>query len=271
MLQRTAPRFFAGFLAMLASLLSVVASAGEDFSIEVDETAIVGLETGDVRILMSNSAPLAGWSYGMCHDNTVLTILEVNAGEAMALINDGDGPDFYGIALLEADGGYTVGVIGLGAGLGHLPVGVDQEIELAHYGADVVAPASSLVEPCILGDPTVLITVVEWQTGDDHVPETIGATIAIVNAFSRGDVNGDGVHTLADPLYELDALFEGNVELTCADAADINDDGQLAIDDPIALLNGLFLGGPPPAPPFPDCGADTTGDALDCEIPPNCP
>ena len=113
-------------LLVLVMLVPVAVTAQSDFLIEVEETSIVEMSSGDVRILMTNVEPLAGWSYGMCHDNSVLTILEVNPGEAMMTINDGDGPDFYAIDLLEADGGYTVGVVGFGAGLGHLDAGTSQ-------------------------------------------------------------------------------------------------------------------------------------------------
>ena len=59
-------------------------------------------------------------------------------------------------------------------------------------------------------------------------------------------------------------LFGGGERLSCADAGDTNDDGILDIADVIYLLAHLFAGGPPPQPPFPECGPDHTPDVLVC-------
>ncbi|MFN0059279.1 MAG: FG-GAP repeat domain-containing protein [Planctomycetota bacterium] len=44
----------------------------------------------------------------------------------------------------------------------------------------------------------------------------------------------------------------------------MNDSGVIDVADAVYLLTYLFASGLPPASPFPDCGEDTTGDALDC-------
>ena len=54
-------------------------------------------------------------------------------------------------------------------------------------------------------------------------------------------------------------------ELDCEDAADANDDEALDISDAIYVLGSLFVGGAPPPPPFPDCGADPTPEEDDEE------
>jgi len=41
--------------------------------------------------------------------------------------------------------------------------------------------------------------------------------------------------------------------------------------DPIYMLSYLFVGGAPPPPPFIECGADPTEDALDCDNFDYCP
>ena len=86
------------------------------------------------------------------------------------------------------------------------------------------------------------------------------------NFFLRGDVNLDGEVALVDPLRLFNMLFLRGPHLGCFDAADVNDSGSLDITDGIFSLSFLFLGGPPPAPPFPECGIDavTPFDELTC-------
>ena len=76
--------------------------------------------------------------------------------------------------------------------------------------------------------------------------------------FRRGDVDVDGMLTIADPVRLLDIFFVGNTtQFHCADAGDVDDDGLLSIGDPLLLLAYLFASGPPPAEPF-ECGIDPT-------------
>lgn len=87
--------------------------------------------------------------------------------------------------------------------------------------------------------------------------------------FQRGDCNGDGSRSIADPVTLLGALFgPGPVSPPCPDACDANDDGALNIADAVTALNALFAGGvlPPPVA----CGEDPTADALGCASPPGC-
>ncbi len=89
-------------------------------------------------------------------------------------------------------------------------------------------------------------------------------------AFRRGDANADGELSLADPVFTLGALFLGETEPTCADAADADDNGKVDVTDPVYLLNFLFTGGAPPALPFAECGQDPTVDNLRCDSFPSC-
>jgi len=51
----------------------------------------------------------------------------------------------------------------------------------------------------------------------------------------------------------------------CMDAADASDSGRVDIGSGVYLLSFLYMGGPPPAPPHPQCGEDPTTDGLSCE------
>ena len=81
--------------------------------------------------------------------------------------------------------------------------------------------------------------------------------------FVRGDANQNGSVNLADAIFGLAYLFQGQ-QATCLDAIDVNDNGAVNIADVIALLAYLFSGGPEPAVPFPTAGNDPTLDAIGC-------
>jgi hypothetical protein len=82
--------------------------------------------------------------------------------------------------------------------------------------------------------------------------------------FVRGDSDADGMVGLSDAVVTLSSLFQGGEAVPCDDALDANDDGRIDLTDALAVLLHLFQGGPSPREPFPACGIDLTGDALDC-------
>lgn len=100
----------------------------------------------------------------------------------------------------------------------------------------------------------------------------LSAHITYLNAderFKRGDVNGDGVLNIVDPIRTLQYLFADD-SIDCLDAADTDDDGTVNISDPIGLLGYLFLGTLPPTIPFNSCGLDAGVDELSCKSFPIC-
>lgn len=82
----------------------------------------------------------------------------------------------------------------------------------------------------------------------------------------RGDVNGDTLVDISDPIALLAYLFQSGAPLPCDDAADVNDDGALSIADPVSILASLFGGGVL----LGGCAEDSTADALSC-LTPSCP
>ena len=89
--------------------------------------------------------------------------------------------------------------------------------------------------------------------------------------FVRGDANGDGsVNGLQDGLFLLMFQFvPGSPAPPCDDAADADDSGNVnGLVDGLFVLNFQFIpGSPPPPDPGPSaCGADPTGDDLDCSV-----
>jgi len=83
------------------------------------------------------------------------------------------------------------------------------------------------------------------------------------SAFIRGDADGTLTIDITDTVHILNYQFLAGT-IQCLDAADADDTGSIDISDPIHLLNYMFSAGPPPPPPFPQAGVDTTADELGC-------
>jgi regulation of enolase protein 1 (concanavalin A-like superfamily) len=97
----------------------------------------------------------------------------------------------------------------------------------------------------------------------EELPDEVGLQIL------RGDCDDNGDVDISDGRCILDWRFSGSPAPGCLAATNINGDGQTNIADAIYLFSSLFLGGPPPVPPFPGCGALTEDDAaFGCETPP---
>ncbi|MBI4601448.1 MAG: alkaline phosphatase family protein [Planctomycetes bacterium] len=111
--------------------------------------------------------------------------------------------------------------------------------------------------------PTVLralgLEIPLWMEGAavDEVFEAAAARAL------RGDADSSGAIGLGDALALLRRLFAGE-GMPCAAAGDVNADGAVNLTDPIHLLGHLFRGGPPPAQPYPECGAGSMEDELEC-------
>ena len=98
-----------------------------------------------------------------------------------------------------------------------------------------------------------------FYTNQENSPEPTSVL------FRRGDVDGNGILIIGDPILLLNHLFLGATPIPCQKAADADDLGDLGLSDAVSVLNFLFLGGPPPAEPFTECGEDSTEDLLTCD------
>jgi hypothetical protein len=121
-----------------------------------------------------------------------------------------------------------------------------------------------------VGSPRTVCRVV---CGGLSVPlrKVDGSFTVTSQCFIRGLCNPQAGFDIADPIFLLVHLFNGGVVLTCRDACDANDDGELDQSDAVFAFWHLFLGGPAPPAPFPNCGADPSGDFLDCATFEECP
>ncbi len=233
-----------------------------------------------------------GWSYGICHDPSVLELAGVSMlnSDTMTL-NGGAGPDYVsvvsGSSLLpgRADG-FVVAVV----------VDFEQVVKIrspqnVRVWRDVEAtyeclapalacsgnPEAKLFTTVHVAQQTLGMPPTDCCMVRDGVAWAVAAeTEATVEigcgaVFLRGTASpGDAAIDIADPIFILQYLFAAGPEPGCMDAADPNDSGQVDIADAIYLLTFLFGRGAPPAPPYPACGSDQTNDALGCATPAGC-
>src|SRR2546427_5837553 len=84
------------------------------------------------------------------------------------------------------------------------------------------------------------------------------APLALLDAvdFIRGDINSDGVVSIADAHYLMNYLERYGPRPECWKAADADNDEQVTAFDATRILNFLFNGDTPLSPPFPHPGSD---------------
>ena len=228
---------------------------------------------GRVTCMASNRDPLQGWSFGVCHDPSVLTLAEATIeATTTASLNNGDGPSF--LSLQRHEGGATMAVIiDASDPTDTLPPASDHRLLRLAYapGPDAIPGEHYRIRYCdTLGEPTVetLYVVGGFEVKPDRRPGFVELPGELPTFLLRGDVNGQDGVSMADAIYEFNWLFMGGPKPPCLEAADINGSGEINIADPIYELQWEFLGAPPPPSPFPECGPDPA--RLGCEEP-TCP
>lgn len=211
---------------------------------------------------------IGAFSYGVCHDSSVLELTDVTRGAAILAI--GNIPAFEGLAL--ESGGYTASVIVSLLFNVLLPDELDLELYVASYEALVPPPATTQMQYCdTLGTPPVEIWI--GAPSPSHVP-LVGAP-AIVSVeeagFSRGDCNADDVLNVADGIFLGNYLLSNGTVPDCIAACDVNSDGDADLADMISVFSYLFTSGTAPGDPFPGCGPDPLITVLPCDSPAACP
>ncbi len=148
--------------------------------------------------------------------------------------------------------------------------------------------ANNLADPVIVrdGNRGRLVPIFQTAFQDDDPKGAVAAEVIkwlLTKSeepplFRRGDVDGNGMLEMTDPINVLLYQFQGLFIPVCLDAADFDDNGKVEITDAISSLSHQFLGTVPPALPGKStCGLDPTPDApeeggdLGCLEPPtNC-
>ncbi|MGE3163379.1 MAG: hypothetical protein AB7O52_00585 [Planctomycetota bacterium] len=231
---------------------------------------------------MDGARDTQGFSMGVAHAGTYLTVVDLEAIGPLAAINAGAGPAFFTTNLMPAGGpGWTVGVVYNlmgGVFIQFSPAGT------AVVEADYTVDNSSLVDAmnCM---PQTVTELLSWSDGLGmpavaNVIVVNGASLAsqfengvvTINTFCilpvdfrRGDCNDDAVANIADIVANI-GLVTGSFPFNagCPAACDANDDGANDISDSIFLAAYIFQGGPAPSAPFAGCGQDTGVDDTNC-------
>lgn len=81
----------------------------------------------------------------------------------------------------------------------------------------------------------------------DQSPFTLTDAVTIIGHRS-GDINGDQMVNIGDPIYLIGYIFRGGPAPEPAATGDINGDGRVTIGDAVYMISYLFRSGPPPVP-----------------------
>ncbi len=250
-------------LLLLALAVPAMGQNPSGFLLHVTSASGESGSTTLVQVLLDiDTDPIAGWSFGICHDPGVVSITGAVLGADVAALN----PTFSNINP-GLGGGVTVGVVlSFLDPTVMLAVGTNLQLLDVTYSLDGAAGSSSAITPCpTLGSPPVAVLVV--AATDEISPDTAAGTIDIVAAgplFRRGDANRDGQVNIVDAVRVLELLFLSTDPLVCEDEIDVNDNGNADLVDVVFLLQNLFLAGTPIPPPSPACGLDPTADLAGC-------
>lgn len=221
---------------------------------------------GTVNITMDNpNDAVQGYSFGLTHDETKLTITDINlTGTAGEATNGGSGPDFFAPTLSPINGGgSTLGVvISLSPPFEDIATGSAQSIANFVYEAGPMAANGDTVAIDFsgnLGDPAVaLVAVVDGNTVD---PGTTGGTVTLVesmmqtNSFVRGDANADAIVNIADGVWIINYLWLSGPVPPCEESANANGQGGVDTSDAMYIFMWRLLDGPAPVGGFPNCEA----------------
>lgn len=237
----------------------------------------------DAEVTVDAPLDYYGFSMGLAHDDSKLSLVAAEAGTSLQAVNGGTGPEFL---LIDVD---PVGAPGLvvaciasteSGSLSTLPTGPEEQLITAQYEIAVTAAVGS-TSIDFTGDlvpaPGSPATPILISLGSEPaIVNTSGGSIDITEAplgtsFQRGDFDASGNVNLADPINILNYQFSGGAEPTCLKIMDIDDSGNIQLNDPVLLLTYLFSGGAQPEPPFENCGIDPTEDSITCESFDACP
>ncbi|MEM7168219.1 MAG: dockerin type I repeat-containing protein [Planctomycetota bacterium] len=152
---------------LFAMVVTTAATAVEDPSHYqlrlIGDSAPAGSNV-EVRILLDNAAglPVSGWSYGVCHDTSHLTLQGITDGATTAVIRGGAAPSFNSVHDNPAGGsGWTIGVVVDFFGIHTLLPGYSHELNRASYELSGVEGDTTTVYFCnTLGEPPVDVQVV---------------------------------------------------------------------------------------------------------------
>ncbi len=159
-------------LGVLASPSTAYAVGDPNYVVKVTDANVTQGQVFDLEVRLDVFGDeCQGWSFGICHTDVLLEILEVVDSPLTLTIKNGNPPDFN--ALSVYDGGFTKGVLICFTGCAALAPGADWHLNTATYQALAPGPLTTGVSPCsTLGSPVVPVRVVVDGTTIDATRET---------------------------------------------------------------------------------------------------
>ncbi|RUA09166.1 MAG: hypothetical protein DSY81_07220 [Bacillota bacterium] len=157
-----------------------------------NETVLPGASVTAI-VTLDNDEGARGFSMGLAHPGTFLTLTAIDAGTATANANAGAGPDFEFKDLAAAGGpGGTYGVIlSFGSPLDEIPVGANNAIADFTYSCNPAAvPGTSEVLNFSdsLGSPvvTTIISVVVGSNSISRIPTKVSGSVSVATPAPSG-------------------------------------------------------------------------------------
>lgn len=179
-----------GLVATLAFSTTASAQGDPDFVLSLSSESAIEGGTATVVSSLSfvGSDNLAGWSYGVCHDDTRLNPLSAALGATALTIDGGSPPAFVQINVIQNgdeglgfDPGVNIGLVISFLGDNPLPPGSDYEILEIDYelGDAGLAAVSYCGTTQGAADPVDVVLTVEGGTGS-IVPTTANGEVEIL-------------------------------------------------------------------------------------------
>ncbi|MEM7167916.1 MAG: immunoglobulin domain-containing protein [Planctomycetota bacterium] len=139
------------------------AQPNSDYVLMIDQECTLG-SVVLTKVSMDNfGQTVSGWSFGVCHDEAVLNLVDVINGLTTATVNGGSPPAFNGVNQSpNPGGGYTVGAVVDLSNSFFLPTGVGFDLYSGVYEflAPPTASTSTPIDFCdTIGTPPVSILI----------------------------------------------------------------------------------------------------------------
>ncbi len=153
--------------------------------LSAESTSAIPGATVPISVLLDNDELARGFSLGMTHDGTILTLDSITEGAALLDSNGGVGPDFFfeDIAAPNGPGGTCGAVLSFIAPLDDIPIGSGSELAIFTYTvASAAEPgtSSSLDFVDTLGSPP-LETIIS-VAGVTRIPTVVSGAVLINTA-----------------------------------------------------------------------------------------
>ena len=177
-----------GAVALSAALaVGGVARAGTaDYTLSVQGSTTHNVNSSfDLSVQLENTTTdvVSGWSFGLCHDATLLDITGAADGATTAVVKNGSPPDFNQTNVIPGSG-FTVGLVICLTGCATLAPGTGYELNVISYDAGATEGTGDVNFCDSIGIPPVATVIVVG--GASIVPTQLGATIELVTPPPAG-------------------------------------------------------------------------------------